>query len=168
MSILCLDHIFWSDIDQPAHSTLITGFQTIRQLRLSDIIFYSEDLVLELIASFPSLTHLTRQQHRTPNDDLPIMASPQFTPLSRLDNLKVLSISSNYARIFYNLLRLGSHPELHTLHINFWMRYDEMGPVSHLLDLLGPSLESLTFSVEADLGWGHTAHDGALLSALPI
>lgn len=168
VSILCLDHMFWPDIDQPAHSALITGFQTVRRLRLSEVIFYSEDPALELIASFPSLTHLTRQHHRGPNDYLWTMASPQFTPLSRLGGLKVLNISSDYAQIFHDLLRLGSHPELHTLRINFWMRYDEMGPVGRLLDLLGPSLESLTFSVEADLGWGRPAHDGTLLSVLPI
>jgi hypothetical protein len=151
VTILRLVNECWSfaEFSPAAQSALSTGFQNVRELELSRIMFHTEDQMFEIFASFPSLTHLACfDGYHVPNP------SRRLVPLPR--GVKTIDISTLHLDAFYRLLCLEPHPDLHILRINFRdMRRTRVSAVGRLLKLLGPSLESLTFYGWAVTGWGH-------------
>ena len=160
VSALRLVSLDWSLIDHRAQSALTTGFQTVYRLELSEFLFQTEDQALEFIVSFPSLTHLSR--HRALQFDFFDFGLDAQVPLPRPiplpGGLKALDISTDYVEIFDHLLRLEPHIDLHTLRVDFLdMRDAYVWPVGRLLEILGPSLESLTFYGWIDMAWDRTS-----------
>ena len=140
LSVLCLVSLDWSSIDHRAKSALTTGFQTVYQLELFEVLFQTEGQALEFIASFPSLTHLTRCCEFVPEfvSDAQV---PLPRPLPLPGGLKALDISIDYVEMFDRLLRLEPHLDLHTLRLNFLdMRDEYVWSVGRLLEFLGLAL----------------------------
>jgi len=82
LSILRLDSLQWSQLDQPAKSALMTGFQTVQHVETSEVVFESEDQALEFITSFPSLTHLNRQSRDLGFSEQDPLPRPMALPTS--------------------------------------------------------------------------------------
>jgi hypothetical protein len=88
----------WRVIRLDFKSALIAGFKNIHQLEFDHVKFYSEEEMMEVVASFPSLTHLrvtATQYHRS---------IPSTSSILLPSGLEALDISANLANAFYTLL----------------------------------------------------------------
>jgi hypothetical protein len=117
-----------------ARISILSGFQKVKCLAITHNIFDSAEQMIQLIASFPSLTHLSLPWTACKND------GPTCTPLPL--GLKAIALDSRLSSIFHQLLSFELHPIVRSIKIlPVWAGYTQ--GVGTLLKTIGSSLEEL-------------------------
>jgi len=135
VTFLQLASVFWGELDENAQTSLLSGFQRVTSLEMVYTSFTTSDELSRFISSFPSLTNLLHITRRIPDG---ILTAP-YTPLPC--HLATITTDSHHSRLFNQLLSLGSHPQVHDLHIDMYPGH--VKSTGMLLKTLGASLENL-------------------------
>ena len=154
VTALHIANLKWRNLYDETTSALTTGFQTVRQLDLSDVNLRGLDPMLEFFRSFPSLTRLAYTARWGLWINTP---SPMLLP-----SLTALDIWSDHAKAFDSLLRAGRPPNLRTIQVAF-LDLRHAWTVGRLLEMMGPHLECLTFCGGIARLWDVASYNQPLL-----
>ena len=152
VTILELDSLEWSELNDTGRAMILSGFQRVKHLEMTFSKFETLEQMNQLITSFPSLTHLSCSQTYWETGGMPTIPLPH--------GLQSITLDSRQSIVFHRLLSLESHPRVSAVKFRYVLP-DYTQNVGMLLKTLGPDLEELDLgNLRGALGFNQSNAEG--------
>ena len=138
VTILELQSVKWTMLDQTGQASLVSGFQKVKRLETLYGAFDTSEQMSQFIASFPLLVELSCTQTYWRNDTPTRTAF--LTPLPH--GIHTITLAACQSRFFHQLLTLESPPCVRSVSFQH-MGSEHLDGVSMFLEALGSNLEEL-------------------------
>jgi hypothetical protein len=126
----------WNELDNTQRAMMLSGFQKVTYLDISDSWFDTSAEMTELIASFPLLEHLCCFGMICWEYAEPVIPLPH--------GINKITLSADHSTFFDKLLRLEPHPDVRAIKLyNDEYTMDYTKKANKLLKTLGSRLEDL-------------------------
>jgi hypothetical protein len=153
--MLKLGCLKWGLLDDTGRNAVLSGFQKVKHLEMIRSQFDASDQIIQLLASFPSLTHLSCTETHWLRDGV---STVPHIPLP--NGLQTIALDSGLSLSLHRLLSLYLHHNVRAIKLNhMFARYTQ--GVGKLLKALGSRLEELDLGdIHAALGYKDSNADG--------